>query len=266
MTEYYIQTPTGEDGPFSVEELRKKKIKPETLVSDNCTEWMPAGDVESLKSILPLKSPANTKKQERELYSISNDQTKEPATRSKFSFLQWTALILLVTNGLVYYYKQQNSPTERGPKVADTQLEVKKLPAVPISIKHPEKPAPVPSDSTSKVRNNWSNLIKAVPNDFKRYKRGGIHHLAAIVQNKTAFPLDTVKLAVNYIRRGQIFKTEFLTLVNVPEGGEISVPAPDSRAGTAVRLDFKEITSQKMQFFYNAALKTEGSDDPYYKL
>ena len=95
---------------------------------------------------------------------------------------------------------------------------------------------------------------------------GGIHSLQAIVQNQTNFPLDTVKLAVKYLRRGETFKTEYVTLVNVPGHGELAVAAPNSRSGSSVTLDITEIYSQKMQFFYNAGLTGDGKDDPYFKL
>jgi hypothetical protein len=269
MTEYHIKTPTGKDGPFSVEELRKKKIKPETMVSENGTEWTQAGMVEPLRPMFQESAISGSKKPGRQGYSISDEQPKEASSRSRISMLQYTAFVLLILNGVVYYYKQQNPTSEKRLEVSAAPAVIKKLPGVRIAVEHKSTgmaDRTAKADTTIKIRNNWSTFIKAVPNDFKHYKRGGIHHLQAIVQNKTGFPLDTVKLAVNYIRRGQTFKTEFLTLVNIPEHGEISVPAPDSRGGTAVKVDFTEISSQKMQFFYNVGLQSEGKDDPYFKL
>ena len=255
MTEYHIKNQTGKDDPLSGEKLQKKK-KSQQDVGDNVTNPTPAGKA----------APVSLKPNESVI--PGSKTVKESSSKSKISLLQYTAFVLLILNGVVYYYKQQHPPAEKPLKVSAVPAVIKKIPAARIAVEQKAtviKDSTVKSDTTIRIRNNWSAFIKAIPNDFKRYKRGGIHHLQAIVQNQTGFPLDTVKLAVNYIRRGRTFKTEFLTLVNIPEHGELSVPAPDSRGGTAVKVDFTEISSQKMQFFYNAGLLAEGKDDPYFK-
>jgi hypothetical protein len=269
MTVYHIQTPAGKEGPFSVEELRRKNISADTLISQDGREWKAAGKIDALRPILPEEGPPlHFKKHEGPKYSFTADAIKEPATRSRFSVLQWTTMILLVINGAVYIYKQKDdsAPAEKKEVVALSAVPVKEDP-VYTAVQEPVKATAAAADTTIQVRNNWTNYIKASHNNYKYYtKLGGIRQLKAIVQNETDFPLDTVKVAVKYLRKGELFKTEYVTLVNIPEHGELAVAAPNSKSGTNVILDITEITSQKMQFFYSAGLTAEAGEDPYFKL
>lgn len=269
MTAYYIQTPTGKEGPFSVEELRKKAVTAETSIRHEGINWTPAGKIEALRTIFAETGPPlHFKKHEGSKYSFSADGIKEPKSRSRVSVLQWAAIVLLVLNGLVYYYKEVRSPVAKSPEVAALPAApVKRIIAVQNPVKHVEKQVIAKVDTNSTVRNNWSNFIKATHNNFKYYtKKGGIRQLQAIVQNRTNFPLDTVKVAVKYIRQGETFKTEYVTFYNVPEHGEVAIPAPNSRSGTSVILDITKVSSEKLQFFYSADVPVSGGEDPYFKM
>lgn len=270
MTVYYVQTSSGNEGPFSIEELRKKNINSDTLISRDGTEWTPAGSISAIKTIISEAGPPlHFKKLEGPKYIFTADAITEPKTRSRISALQWAALILLALNGVVYYYKKNDSIVAKSHEVVNlptSRLPVEKKTNAVHSPVNPE--INEQRDTTnSSIRNNWTNLIKATHNNFKFYsKYGGIHQLKAIVQNKSDFPLDTVKVAVKYIRQGQTYKTEYVTLYNVPERGELSVPAPTSKSGTSVTLDITKIASQKLQFFYSADGPVKTGPDPFFKL
>lgn len=264
MTEYHTKKQTEKEGPFSAEELRNNKLKPGPAIPDNAGKPIPSRKVVSAESKL------------KEARSADSKPGNKSSSKSKISLLQYTAFVLLILNAAVYYYKQESPPEVKQVKVSSGPEELKSIPPAPVTESNtatiPERPKAAITDTRSeadsavKIRNNWTSFIKAVPGEFKRYKRGGIYRLKAIVQNQTAFPLDTVKIAVNYMRRGLTIKTELLTAVNIPGNGEISVPAPDSRGGTAVEVVVKEIRSTKLEFYYHSELPTEGKNDPYFKL
>ena len=268
MTAYFIQTPTGEEGPFSVEELRKKSLTADTLLRHEGISWTAAGKIEALRTILPETGPPqHFKKHEGSKNPFSASVIKEPKTKSRVSILQMVTIVLVLLNGVVYYYKEVRQPSASIQQAAALPpAPVKEIVAVQtVQTTKPEEVKPV--DTLSMVRNNWSNLIKASANKFDFYtSKGGIRHLQAIVQNQTNFPLDTVLVAVKYIRGGETFKTEYVTLYNVPERGELAVPAPNSRSGTAVTLDILRITSEKMKFLYSTDIAPTGGEDPYLKL
>lgn len=268
MTVYYIKTPTGEKGPFSVEELRKKAISADTVLRHEGINWTAAGKIEALKMILSETGPpSHFKKHAGSKSPFSAGVIKQPKIRSRISMLQIVTIVLLVLNGVVYYYKEIRQPSSKNQQAAVQPPPVKKIIAIQNRVNTIERREIKPVDALSTVRNNWSNLINATHNKFKFYtKRGGIRHLQVIVQNQTNFPLDTVQVAVKYIRHGETFKTEYVTFYNVPERGEVAMPAPNSRSGKSVILDITRITSEKMKFLYSADIQAPAGSDPYLKL
>ena len=267
MTEYYIRTSRGEEGPFSKEELRIKAINSETLVCSDGASWTPAGEIVALQSLFPdAVRKLNIKKPASKHLIGSDSNNTDNKTRSKISLLQWAAIVLLALNGLIYYYKGEPA-TVKIEKVSVT-VPTEEPEMIAVKTAQPiQKPVAENSDTLHRIRNNWPDYIKARHNDFKFYtKLGGIRRLEAIVQNQTDYPLDTVKVAVKYIRRGETFKTEYVTFYNVPGQGEVSVPAPNSRSGTSVILDITEVASGKMHFYYNSGIAAEGKEDPFFKM
>ena len=258
MTTYYVQTTAGKEGPFSIEELQKKGINSETTICTEDGKWMPACKFEALKSIIEEPgAPLHFRKHVGPRYVFSADVITEPKTRSRITFMQWASIILLVMNGALYYYKQEDNKIAKAEvpeKPTPAKMEQKaSVPAEKLVAKVPEPIVPPADTINSHIRNNWSAFIKTSHNAFKYYSKfGGIHQLKTSVQNNTGFPLDTVKLAVRYIKRGETFKTEYVTFYNIPEHGEVTLPAPNSRSGTSVELNITAISSEKLNFFYTA--------------
>ena len=114
-------------------------------------------------------------------------------------------------------------------------------------------------------RNNWSRFITANAGDYKFSSLGGIYDLEAVVQNQTDYPLDEVHISISYIKdNGKTYKTEYVTVYNVPANGKASMPAPDSDRGTSVSFEITDINSKKMHFLYSNSMEVEGKDDPYF--
>ena len=258
MIKYYIQTPTGKEGPFSVEQLKKKAVSSETLICTEGGRWIPACKFEALKTILnETGAPSHFTKHVGPRYVFSADAISEPKTRSRISFMQWASIVLLILNGALYYYKQDDNPTSRREEQAKAApVPMKLVAAAPAEqrLAQPAKPDVPKVDTTNNhIRNNWSTFIKASHNAFRFYsKLGGIHHLKAVVHNNTDFPLDTVQVSIRYIRRGETYKTEYVNLYNVPEQGELAVSAPNSRSGTSVELNITKVSSVQLNLFYSA--------------
>jgi hypothetical protein len=258
MNTYYIQTQDGKEGPFSAGELRKRGISSETLICTEGGKWTPACRIDALKQILnEMDAPLHFRKHEGPKFVFSADAITEPKTRSRITFMQWASIVLLVLNGALYYYKQGDTKTAaKEQPVASADVPVKVMASIQAEKQVKPEVEPVESkvDTTnSHLRNNWSAFIKASHNAFRYYsKYGGIHHLKAIVQNKTAFPLDSVKVSIRYVKRGETFKIEHVTLYDIPEHSEAAVPAPNSKSGTSVELNITEISSEKLNLFYSA--------------
>ena len=110
MKTYYIHNGTENSGPFTLEELRAKKITKTTLVwFEGMDEWKYAGDIDELKSILavippPLKNIPPLPKEEKEVAS----QTIFGLEKSTF-FLTFGILILIIGTLIFNNYQENRS-------------------------------------------------------------------------------------------------------------------------------------------------------------
>jgi hypothetical protein len=120
-------------------------------------------------------------------------------------------------------------------------------------------------DRKKYFRMNWKNYIHVSLNDYKTGFLGGIHGLKVMVKNDTEYDLDNVAVTVSYRRsNGDIFKTEKMVLNNIPSKKSVSVAAPDSRKGMKVEFSLQRITSQAMNFCWEANKKVlPGETDPF---
>jgi len=58
MKNYFISTPAGRDGPFTLEELKKKNLKRSTLVWRHpMPDWKSAGELPELEELFSMTPP-----------------------------------------------------------------------------------------------------------------------------------------------------------------------------------------------------------------
>ena len=258
MNHYYIQTSAGQEGPYTLDELSQKNIHAGTPVwNEVLHDWTPAGEIEALKPILKTVAPPPFRPA-----SPSITTKAESGKRFRLNLFHWLgigALILLA--GIYFYYSSERNPTppteaagiETGAADSSQQLERKRLSAR-LAAKN------------RNYRNNWSSYIKAVPGRYKKGFFGGISNLEAIIRNKTEYPLDVVIIVVRYVKdNGEIYKSKYLAVYNVPAEGESVVRAPDSSRGKRVKIEIIQISSRKMNFLYSNDIEVKGKDDPYYQ-
>jgi hypothetical protein len=120
-------------------------------------------------------------------------------------------------------------------------------------------------DQKKYFRQNWQNYIHVSLNDYKTSLLGGVRDVKVIVNNDTEFALDNVTALVQYYRaNGKLFKTEHISINNIPAKSSKNMAAPDSRRGMSIKLQLQRITSQDMNFCWAADKKiSPGTDDPY---
>ena len=259
MSQYFIQTRTGQEGPFTIEELSKAAISPDTLVwFKGLNDWAPAGKIEALNSLFPsAASPAPETARPPE-----HDGLKR---KFSLSLLQWAGIGVLVISTFIYFAR----PGDAG--------STKSIPAVPVvdsaailaaeAAAEKKRTRSELAEKNLNYRNNWVRFIKADASNFKTNTFGGIYQLEVVVHNQTEYPLDEVSIAVSYIKdNGGTHKTETVTVYNVPAHGEASVPAPDSNRGKSVSQEIIKIRSKRMNFLYSPDITVAGRNDPYYRV
>lgn len=261
MIQYYIQTSAGQEGPYTLEELREKNIHAYTPVwNEVISDWTPAGKIEALKSILAgagsppfsAASPLNKSKQAH---------LEGPKKGFSLSLFHWLGIGILIIAAFIYFYNRGDSGSSSTNNAAG-------IGASPVDTTEEFERKRLSAEITAKnknYRNNWSSFIKAVPGRYKTNMFGGIYNLEAIVQNKTDYPLDVVIISISYIKdNGGVYKTKYVPVYNIPSNGKASVRAPDSNRGTKVKFSIIQISSRKMHFLYSNDMDVEGKDDPYF--
>ena len=267
MIQYFIQTSNGQEGPFTLEELKFKKIQVSTPVwFDEISGWTNAGQIDALKTIIQPVTPPPFSSTNPPPYDTSSQFDDQPRRQFKLSLFQWGGIGILVVAAFMYFSKQGDaSPSSNYQSLgidsvdsmasfeSDEEIERKRINAA-ITAKN------------RNYRNNWDRYIEAVAGSHKINPLGGVYDLEVVVQNQTDYPIDEVHVAVRYIKdNGGTHKVEYVTIYNVPANGKASMPAPDSSRGTSVEFEIGGIISKKMHFFYSPDVVIEGKDDPYFR-
>jgi len=259
MTQYFIQTRAGQEGPFTIEELSKTAIDSDTLVwFKGSNDWAPAGKIEALKSLFPsAASPAP-----EPVVTPEYDGLKR---KFSVSLLQWAGIGVLVISAFIYFAR----PGDTGKSRSNPSSPVIDSAAILAAEAAAEKKMARSelAEKNLNYRNNWVRFIKVNAGNFKTNTFGGIYQLEAVVQNQTEYPLDEVTIAISYIKEnGGTHKIENVTVYNVPAHGNASAPAADSNRGKSVSLEITKIRSRRMNFLYSPDIAVEGRNDPYYKV
>jgi hypothetical protein len=113
------------------------------------------------------------------------------------------------------------------------------------------------------MRNRWPNYISlgAInPN----YKGEGVEAFDVPVYNGTNAMLDKVTIRVEYLKKKEkkIYKTENITVNNIPARTTLNARAPESKKGEKVNVIITSITSRKLHFCY--PVNNGNAADPYY--
>jgi hypothetical protein len=268
MSQFYIQTPAGQEGPFTVAQLISKNITAQTPVwYQGISEWKTAGTIDALRPLfLGAGSPPPFKKTEPPKFDTSTHVKTESKKRFKLSGFQWAGIGIVVIALFMYFSKEGGA----NPNLNNTELTgngdiVDSIASADPAEAERQRINAAITAKNMNYRNNWSRYIKAVAGDYKYSTLGGIYNLEAVIQNNTDYPLDEVRVAVNYIKdSGANFKTEYVTIYNIPKNGRAAMPAPDSDRGTSVTIEINTIISRKMHFFYRDDLNVDGKEDPYF--
>jgi hypothetical protein len=113
------------------------------------------------------------------------------------------------------------------------------------------------------TRNNWHSYVFIKQTQYKFSSLGGIESFDVPVQNNTDYLIDEVIVAVDYIKTsGETYKTENLTINNIPPHSVKTGRAPDSPRGTSIRANIIEAISRSMHFCFPSG--SGGFSDQYF--
>lgn len=272
MRKYFIHNGETENGPFDIEQLKTMQIKSETPIwYEGLQNWTIAGNVDELKSIIPTTSTppkfenfaqqnTNVNPPTFNKTNPNNSSEKEPKKKNILGNILFgigvVGAIFIVGSLAIAYFSQ---PSEAEEQLMNIQSD---------SIVKEDERARINAQNTEKnknYRNNWQDYISVSTNQYSYYEIGGIENLQIIATNKTEYKIDEITVNVCYeIDNGNCYKTEEITIYNIPAKSQKSENAPNSSRGKNVTLNIMGIYSDKMNFGYAPGNWANNSDDPYF--
>lgn len=276
MKKYFIHNGQSEMGPFDFDELKTLKLTNETPIwFEGLQNWTTAGTIPELQPIINLYSlppkfenvvsntvhPPTFHKPENVIQESPAKKTN--MVRNVFIGMGTMALLYLLAFAFL-----SSSSSEAQPYNTETAEQVIDEPAVQLDNQEDEQ-ARLNAEITAKnrkIRNSIDSYVGASTNTYTVDAIGGITNLDAVVQNNTLFLLDEVDVEIEYIKEnGTIFKTELVTIYNIPGKQDKSASAPDSERGLSVNVKVISIRSKELNLCYDNLVAPEaGKVDPYF--
>ena len=279
MKRYFIHNGETENGPFDIEQLKSMQIKSETPIwYEGLQNWTIAGNVEDLKSIIISTSTPpkfkNFAQQNSNVHPPSFRKTSfEPNQNFEPKKSKTLRNVLIGVGVLAVLFIGLSIASNNSEPTYNENGEFIGVDSAATSVVDEERNR-INEELTIKnrnFRNNFEKYIRVSTNQYTYNELGGISNLDIIVSNDTDYMLDEVNVNVDYIKdNGDIFKSEIVTLNNIPAHQNKSASAPESNRGTSVEVRMDGITSKKMHFCFYATngigtySEPENANDPYF--
>lgn len=282
MKKYYLHNGQVESGPFDIEQLKEMNLNSDTPIwYDGLSEWTTIKNVYELKSIFitkppPLKPPVidTTKLEEPNISRPTYVEVMPISNNFKLPLIIIGSLVILgIIGWLIFQNGNQESIIEEVKEkinqqeqiISNTQNEQNSRNLE--EEKRQQEKNKKNAELTQKYmgyRNNWNSYISASNNRYLYSEMGGISNLEVVVSNSTDKKVDEVQVRVDYIKtNGGTFKTETVSVSNIPPNSTKSVSAPSSERGTSVRMNIESISASSFHFCYPYG--NSGNDaDPYF--
>jgi hypothetical protein len=273
MRKYFIHNGQSEIGPFDFEQLKTLQLKNETPIwFEGLQNWTTANNVEELKSIIhstvlppkfknfsEQKSNTNPPIFSKPVYE--NNQNFAPKKKKILrNVLIGVGVLAVLFFGLVIYAStnSEQNYNENDEFISSNNLDNQEAERDRINAELTEK--------NRSYRNNIEQYVSASTNQYTYNELGGISNLDIIVTNNTDYLLNEVNVNIDYIKdNGGIYKTEIVTIYNIPAKQDKSASAPESNRGTSVNAKVQSISSKKLHMCYdNSFAPKAGEIDPYF--
>ena len=274
MRKYFIHNGETENGPFDIEQLKSMQIKSETPIwYEGLQNWTVAGNVEELKAIIistsiPPKFENFTQQNSnvhppsfRKTNFETNQYIEPKKSKTLRNVLIGVGVLAIVFIGLSIATNSSEPTYNENGEFIDVDSSA-------ASVVDEERNR-INEELTIKNRNYRNNIEQYVVANTNRYtynELGGISNLDIIVTNNTEYLLDEVNVNIDYIKdNGGIYKSEIVTIYNIPAKQDKSVSAPESNRGTSVDAKIQTISSKKLHMCYdNTFAPKAGEIDPYF--
>jgi hypothetical protein len=250
MKAYYLHNGQAQRGPFTLEELKAQGLAPDTPVwHAGLADWIRADALPELQAVFytpPGYAPQRKKKHLSPYLLI--------------------ALVLLSSVALGWWLANSNKGKQA---LADKERATRQQQLLQQKEKdslaaEEKRKAEALARKNKQYRNRWADYIRMGEtqpeiDDFW----GGVDAFELPVKNDTEYLLDEVQVTVTYIKKsGEVYKTERVSLYNIPPRSIETAKAPESSRGTSVTMKITKITARNFHFCYPA--NNGNPQDPFY--
>jgi hypothetical protein len=271
MRKYFIHNGQNEIGPFDFDQLRTLQLVNETPIwYEGLQNWTTANNIVELRPLInnnvspPKFENFTPQSSNPPLYSksvVENNQIFAPKKKKTLrNVLIGVGVLAALFFGLAIYASTNSEPTydENGEFISSESVDSQDAEKDRINAELTEK--------NRSYRNNIELYVGASTNQYSYNEFGGISNLDITVTNNTKYLLNEVNVEVEYIKdNGGIYKTEIVTIYNIPAKQDKSASAPESDRGTSVTTKVQSISSKKLHMCYNNYIVPKaGEIDPYF--
>lgn len=241
MKKYYLHNGTEQKGPFDIDELKEQNLNKETHVwYDGLPEWIPAGQLDELKSAIkivpppfapkaptqqpmttfhkPVTPPPVMEPKEATVKPAPKKKRKKPILRIVFVLLALTVLGL----GGIYAFNEVNQQVEKQEK----------------------------EDAKERIRNNINLYVTASNNVYSASSWGGIYGLEITVTNETDYLIDNARVKITYIKsNGSVWKDKKFDFSMINPHSSLTLRIPDTERGTSIQYEITAIKSNALGLY-----------------
>ncbi len=278
MKLYFLHDGQSEFGPFTIQELQTKSLKPETPVwYDGLPEWKTINTIEELKDFFKPNTPppfkvsdsATDSAQDTSVYTPALDEYF-PGNDKKRTVFRWVLILIVLASAIIFYLFYQNKQhdttisrlqdqviAQQDAVIQKETLERRQAEATRLANEAIE-------NDKKTARSNWEKLITLSHADPDiDYTLGGIGSFYVYITNQASYMIDQVDVQVNYIRKnGKVWQSKIVRLFNISPNIESSAVAPASFNGVRVEVSIVKVVSKQMGFCYPNGAGKMG--DPYF--
>lgn len=230
MKKFFLHSETGQQGPFSIEDLKTQSLTRETPVwYEGLETWTNAGNVEELKSLFQVVPPPfkpETAKKETPLKqpvprAVPSAKKRKRMPAGLVVIVVLLLLGLLSAGGYYFYTKLSDEITESNE-----------------------------ADKKAMYRNNIKTYVTAESSDYLYSTLGGISNLEISVTNSTEYLVDDVRVAITYIKsNGSVWRTKSFDFGMIGAGSTVSKRIPDTDRGTSIEYEVVSVKSKELGLY-----------------
>lgn len=226
---YFIHDGNEETGPFSIEELKSKRISRDIHVwREGLSSWQPAGSLQELENVFLVPPPFSS----NVTPAFQPQQSQSAAFRIGKTVGMALVIIAIIialffAGGYIYdQYEQRNM----------TRIE-----------KIENRAAKFEEDQRKRVRENITSYVTVERNSYTYSELGGIYGLKITVINNSDYLLEQVKVRITYIKAsGDVYDNKVVDFNYVDSKSKLTLPIEDTNRGVKVIYEIISIKSASL--------------------